>query len=144
MRVKVALRNVPGRLAAGVYIAHAGMEKWNGPPERAKGVHAMASGAYPFLEPIPPETFIKVLAAGEIATGALLLNPLTSNALAGAALTGFSGGLLTMYLRTPALHKPGSVWPTQTGTAVSKDVWLFGIGLGLLADAFTSRRRGSD
>jgi uncharacterized membrane protein YkgB len=38
-----------------------------------------------------------------------------------------------MYLRTPALHKPGSVWPTQAGTAVSKDVWMLGIGLGLMA-----------
>jgi uncharacterized membrane protein YkgB len=54
-------------------------------------------------------------------------------ALAGAALTGFSGSLLAMYLRTPALHKPGSVWPTQAGTAVSKDVWMLGIGLGLMA-----------
>ena len=38
-----------------------------------------------------------------------------------------------MYLRTPALHKPGSVWPTQAGTAVSQDVWMLGIGLGLVA-----------
>jgi hypothetical protein len=38
-----------------------------------------------------------------------------------------------MYLRTPALHKPGSVWPTQAGTAVGKDVWMLGIGLGLVA-----------
>jgi hypothetical protein len=32
------------------------------------------------------------------------------------------------------------VWPTQTGIAVSKDIWMLGIGLGLLADA--ARRRG--
>jgi len=25
------------------------------------------------------------------------------------------------------------VWSTQAGTAVSKDVWMLGIGLGLLA-----------
>ena len=55
--------------------------------------------------------------------------------MAGAALTGFSGSLLTMYLRTPALHKPGNVWPTQAGTGISKDVWMLGIGLGLMADA---------
>jgi uncharacterized membrane protein YkgB len=41
---------------------------------------------------------------------------------------------VTMYLRTPAMHKPNSVWPTPAGTAVSKDVWMLGIGLGLLAD----------
>ena len=50
------------------------------------------------------------------------------------ALTGFAGSLMAMYLRTPALHKAGSVWPTQAGTGVSKDVWMLGIGLGLLAD----------
>jgi hypothetical protein len=38
-----------------------------------------------------------------------------------------------MYLRTDSLHKPGSIWPTQQGTGVSKDVWMLGIGLGLLA-----------
>ena len=73
-----------------------------------------------------------MLAASEIALGTALLAPVVPSALAGAALTGFSGSLLTMYLRTPALHKPGSVWPTQAGTAVSKDVWMLGIGLGLI------------
>jgi hypothetical protein len=101
----------------------------------------MAAAAFPALEPIPPAVFIKLLAAGELATGAILLNPLSSNATAGLALTGFSGSLLTMYWRTPTLRKPGSVWPTQAGTAVSKDVWMLGIGLGLLVDALTSRRR---
>ncbi len=39
-----------------------------------------------------------------------------------------------MYLRTPALHKPGSIWPTSAGAGVSKDIWMLGIGVGLLAD----------
>jgi uncharacterized membrane protein YkgB len=95
----------------------------------------MASGAFPFLAGIPPEKFLKALAAAEIGTGAALLVPVVGNRLAGAALTAFSGSLLAMYLRTPALHKPGSVWPTQAGTAVSKDVWMLGIGLGLLAES---------
>jgi hypothetical protein len=141
MKRRVATRNIPGRVVTGASIAHAGKEKWSSPPERAKGVHGMAAGAFPVLEPVAAERFIKVLAAGELATGALLLNPLTSDATAGLALTGFSGALLAMYLRTPALRKPGSIWPSQAGTAVSKDVWMFGIGLGLLVDAFTTRRR---
>ena len=49
-----------------------------------------------------------------------------------------------MYLRTPALHEPNSVWPTPAGTAVSKDVWMLGIGLGLLADAATQRETRTD
>ena len=53
----------------------------------------------------------------------------------------FSGSLLGMYLRTPALHKEGSVAPSSQGVAIAKDVWMFGIGLALVIDSLTSRRR---
>jgi uncharacterized membrane protein YphA (DoxX/SURF4 family) len=132
--MRLPTRDVPTRLATGAYILHAGWEKWHGGEEQAKGVHGMAAGAYPFLEKIPATTFLKLLAASEIAIGTALLTPAVPNRMAGAALTGFAGGLLTMYLRTPALHRPGSIWPTQMGIGVSKDVWMFGIGLGLVAD----------
>lgn len=128
------LRNVPTRVATGGYILHSGLSKWNGTEEQAKGIHATASGAYPFLAKMPPATFLKVLSAAEIGVGAALLTPFISNRLAGAALTAFSGGLMGMYLRTPALHEPGSIWPTRAGTAISKDVWMLGIAVGLLAD----------
>ena len=72
----------------------------------------------------------------------MLLAPFVPAALAGAALTAFSGGLVTLYLRTPALRKPNSIWPSQAGIAVSKDVWMLGIGLGLLADAAADRTKG--
>ncbi len=121
---------------------HAGLEKWNGSKEQATGVHSMAAGAYPVVADIPPEKFLKLLAAGEMATGAILLAPFVPSLAAGAALTGFSGALLGMYARTPALHKPGSIWPTPGGIAVSKDVWMLGIGLGLVVGALT--RRTSD
>jgi uncharacterized membrane protein YphA (DoxX/SURF4 family) len=134
MRLRLSLRDVPTRLATGAYIAHAGWEKLHGAEQQANAVHGMAAGAYPFLRGIPPMRFLKALAAGELATGAALLTPAVPNRLAGAALAGFAGALVTMYLRTPALHKPGSVWPTPAGTGVSKDVWMLGIGLGLLAD----------
>jgi uncharacterized membrane protein YphA (DoxX/SURF4 family) len=127
-------------LATGAFILHTGLEKWNGPPEQAEAVHGMAANAFPFLKSIPPARFLKLLAAGEVVTGALLLAPIVPNAVAGLALTGFSGSLLGMYARTPAWHKPGSIWPTQAGTAVSKDVWMLGIGLGLLA---ASRAEGT-
>jgi uncharacterized membrane protein YphA (DoxX/SURF4 family) len=134
VRLRLSLRDVPTRIATGAYIAHSGWDKWHGSEEQANGVHGMAAGAFPFLGGISPTGFLKALAAGELATGAALLTPAVSNRLAGAALTGFAGALMGMYLRTPALHKPGSVWPTQAGTGVSKDVWMLGIGLGLLAD----------
>jgi uncharacterized membrane protein YphA (DoxX/SURF4 family) len=139
MRFSMKARTAAGRLATGAYILHSGVEKWSGGEEQAAGVHGMAANAFPFLKPIPPRRFLKLLAAAEIATGTALLAPVVPAALAGAALTGFSGGLLAMYLRTPALHKPGSVWPTRNGVGVSKDVWMLGIGLDLLADAVTDR-----
>jgi hypothetical protein len=139
MRLSFKARHLPTRVATGAFILHSGLEKWKGGPEQAAGVHGMASGAYPFLGKLPPQRFLKLLAAGEIATGAALLAPFVPAALAGAALTAFSGSLLGMYLRTPGMHKPGSIWPTQNGTAVSKDIWMLGIGLGLLADAATEK-----
>jgi uncharacterized membrane protein YphA (DoxX/SURF4 family) len=131
--MRLSLRDVPTRVATGAYILHSGWGKWTD-DTAATGVHGMAAGAFPFLKPIPPTTFLKGLAAAELALGTALLAPFIPNRLAGAGLTGFAGSLLTMYLRTPALHKPGSIWPTPAGTAVSKDVWMLGIGLGLLAD----------
>jgi uncharacterized membrane protein YphA (DoxX/SURF4 family) len=133
MAFKLTVRAIPGRLATGAFILHSGLEKWSGPPEQAQAVHGMAAGAFPFLKSIPPTRFLKLLAASEVVTGTLLLAPVVSNALAGAALSGFSGSLLAMYMRTPAMHKPDSIWPTHAGIAVSKDVWMLGIGLGLLA-----------
>jgi uncharacterized membrane protein YphA (DoxX/SURF4 family) len=132
--LRLNARNIPTRLTTGVYILHAGWDKWRGSKELAGGVHGMAAGAFPFLRGIPPTTFLKALAGGELAVAGALLTPAVPNRLAGASLTAFAGSLITMYLRTPALHKPGSIWPTQAGTGVSKDVWMLGIGLGLFID----------
>ena len=134
------LRNLPLRLVTGAYIAHTGWEKWHGSEEQAAGVHGMATGAYPVFASMKSTDFLRLLSVGELTTGALLLAPFVPTAVAGAALTGFSGALVGMYLRTPALHKPGSIWPTQQGVAVSKDTWMLGIGLSLLVDAAFRRR----
>jgi uncharacterized membrane protein YphA (DoxX/SURF4 family) len=131
------LRNLPTRVATGGYILHSGLDKWRADEATAEKVHGMAVGTYPFLERVPPQQFLRVLAGGEIAIGAMLLAPMVSTAVAGAALTGFSGALLGLYARTPGMRKPDSIRPTQQGTAISKDIWMLGIGLGLL----TSRRR---
>jgi uncharacterized membrane protein YphA (DoxX/SURF4 family) len=130
MRFKA--RDIPGRIVTGGYILHSGLEKWRGDEERAKAIHGMAANAFPFLKDIPPAQFLRMLAAGEIAVGGALLLPIVPAALAGAVLTGFSGALLAMYARTPAMRKPCSIWPSRAGTAVSKDVWMVGIGLGLM------------
>jgi uncharacterized membrane protein YphA (DoxX/SURF4 family) len=137
------LSHVPLRVVTGAYILHAGLEKWGGDEERAKMVHGMAAGTYPFFESVPPTRFLRLLAAGEIATGAALLSPFVSTAKAGAALTAFSGGLVGLYAKTPGMRKPGSVWPTAQGTGISKDVWMVGIGLALLADALTDHKKSA-
>lgn len=136
----VKARELAGRITAGAFILHSGLDKWNVDEGHAAGVHGMAAAAFPPLKDVPPATFVKLLSAGEIAVGALVLAPFVPAAVAGAALTGFSGALLTMYARTPALRKPGSIWPSQPGIGISKDVWMLGIGLGLLTDAVTRRR----
>ncbi|MFD4369498.1 hypothetical protein [Rhodococcus sp. NPDC058521] len=63
-----------------------------------------------------------------------MLAPVRALDLGRAALTGFSGGLLTMYWRTPGMHDMGSIRPTQDGTSVARDFWMFGIGIALLVD----------
>lgn len=130
---KPSFDHLSGRIVTGAFILHSGLAKWNGAPETAEGVHGMASTAYPFLSKLGPARFLKALAATEIAVGATLLTPLVPDRAAGAALTGFSAALLGLYARVPGLRQEGSVWPTQNGTAIAKDVWMFGIGLDLLA-----------
>ena len=126
------------RTVAGAFILNAGVGKWSGSEETATGVHGMAVGTYPFLAAVPPRRFLKLLAAAEIGLGTALLVPLVPAGVAGAALTGFAGGLLGLYLRTPGMHS--RLRPTQRGTAIAKDVWLLGIGVGLLADDVADRR----
>ena len=46
MRLSMRLRTVPGRLAAGAYVLHSGLEKWNADEERAIGTHGMAEGDF--------------------------------------------------------------------------------------------------
>jgi len=134
------LAHIPTRLAAGAVILNAGLVKWSGDETTAAGVHGMASGTYPFLSAIEPKRFLKLLAGSEIALGAALLTPVVPAAVAGAGLAAFSAGLLGLYLRTPGMHE--RLRPTAQGTAIAKDVWLLGIGAGLLADDLVSRRRG--
>lgn len=95
-------------------------------------VHGMAAGAYPFLQRVPPTTFLRGLAAAEIGIGAALLVPAVPDRFAGAGLTALAGGLVGMYARTPSMRRAGSIWPGPTGSAVSKDVWMLAIGSRLL------------
>ncbi len=132
MALPITLSEIAPRISAGAFILNSGLGKRGADEGTAAGLHGFATGTYPFLKGVDPATFVKVLAYSEIAVGTALLTPFVPTAVAGAALTAFSGGLLGLYLNTPGMRKPGSLAPTQEGLTVAKDVWLLGIGIGLL------------
>jgi hypothetical protein len=140
--MRFQLWHVPLRLATGAYILNSGINKWTAEDdEMDKGIHSMATTAYPQVESVDPRTFTKALAGAEIALGTAMLTPFVSPAVAGAALTSFAGGLTGLYLRTPSMREGDSIRPSQNGLAVAKDVWMLGIGLALIIDAASSRVR---
>ena len=132
MALPITLSEIAPRLSAGAFILNSGLTKRGADEEAAAGIHGFASGSYPFLKNVPPKQFAAILSTAEIAVGTALLLPFVPTAVAGALLTGFSGGLLGLYLRTPGMRKPGSLAPTEQGTVIAKDIWLVGIGVGLL------------
>jgi hypothetical protein len=140
MGLPITLSEIAPRISAGAFILNSGLGKRGADAETAAGMQGFAAGTYPFLKSIPPQQFAKGLANAEIALGALLLTPFVPTAVAGAALTVFSGGLLGLYLRTPGMRKPGSLAPTEQGLAIAKDVWLLGIGIGLFTRGLMDRK----
>jgi hypothetical protein len=132
--------HIPLRLATGAFILNSGLSKQGLEGQAAEGIHGMAVGAIPALKRIPPERFAKILSNSEMALGIALLVPFVPSALAGAALTGFSAGLVRLYLKTPGMRQPGSIKPTQQGIGMAKDVWLLGAGLTLLLDGMLKQK----
>jgi len=90
---------------------------------RGAGLRQMATGAYPFLGTMKPQDFARLLGAGEVAVGSALLLPVVPSGVAGALLTGFSGGLLGLYIKIPGMRQEGSLprparasrWPRTAG-----------------------------
>ena len=134
-------RRLPGRVTAGAFILNAGLGKWSANEETAARLHGMAVGTYPFLAKLKPKDFARLLSVSEITLGTALLLPVVPAAVAGAGLTAFSAGLLGLYARTPGMTKEDGIRPSQQGTPLAKDVWMLGIGLGLVADDLASRCR---
>ncbi|MFE7429171.1 hypothetical protein ACF1BP_26625 [Streptomyces sp. NPDC014735] len=132
MTTAIELRDVAPRLATGAFLLNSGLGKLKADEETARTVHDMACAAYPFLRRIEPGRFTRMLAWSEVAIGGALVSPVVPTRLAGLALTGFSGGLLGLYLRLPGMREPGSLRPTQNGIPLAKDTWMLGIGLGFL------------
>ena len=139
MRISAKARRLPGRLTAGAFILNSGLGKWSADEETAARLHGMAVGTYLFLGKLKPKDFARLLSVSEIALGSALLLPVVPAGVAGAGLTAFSAGLFGLYLRTPGMTKEDGIRPSQQGTALAKDVWMLGIGIGLIVDALTDR-----
>ena len=135
MSSSIKIRRAPVRLTTGAFILNSGLDHLKADEHTAGQLHEMAAGTYPFLGKVGPKVFTKSLAVGEVVVGALLLAPIVPAKLAGLALTGFAGGLIGLYVRTPGLRREHSVFPTQQGLGYAKDTWLGAIGVSLLADA---------
>jgi hypothetical protein len=63
--------------------------------------------------------------------------------VAGAALGGFSVGLLGLYAKTPGMHPSGSLRPTDDGIPLAKNVWLLGVASSLVLGALRAKRRSA-
>ena len=120
------------RLFPGLILLNSGLGKRKLDAESAAGLQGFASTGVPAVTKLDPKTFGKMLSVGEIATGAALLAPVVPNRVAGAALTAFGAGFMSMYLRAPGQRQEGSLAPTQDGMSLAKDSWLLGIGAALL------------
>ena len=138
MRLPITLSEIAPRISAGAFILNSGLGKRGADEAAAAGMHGFASGTYPFLARCRRSSSRRRCRRPRSARRALL-TPFVPTAVAGAALTGFSGGLLGLYLKTPGMRKPGSLAPTQEGLAIAKDGWLFGIGLSIFMRGLIER-----
>jgi hypothetical protein len=140
MKVRVEPWHLPPRLLTGLYFLNTGLSKAVADDETAARLHGFATGTYPFLGKLDARRFTRLLSVAETGIGVALVVPVVPPGIAGAALTAFALGTLGLYLRTPGLRKEGSLRPTEQGTAISKDIWMVGIGLALVIDEIVGRR----
>lgn len=128
----MSLTNTILRAVPGAFILNSGLGKLGMDAQTAEAMQGMAAKGVPPLGKLTPEQFAKFLSYGEIAVGASLLLPFVPTRIAGLALAGFSGSMISMYLRTPGMTESDGVRPTQDGTAVAKDSWMLAIAAALL------------
>ena len=137
------LSHIPLRLATGAFILNAGYSKRNLDKDSAARLQGMGAKAFPQLSRMEPERFGKLLSYAEMTLGATLLAPFVPSRLAGLGPGLFSGSMLTMYRRIPEMTLEDGIRPSQQGTVLAKDVWMFGIALALILDRKGSPMRGA-
>ena len=134
MSLAAKMRRAPLRIATGAFILNAGIGKLGGDDDTPRPCTAWPRALSRSWRRCRRSRSSSAR-RGEVALGGALLLPIVPAGLAGLGLTGFAGGLLGMWWRTPGMHAEGSPRPTQQGTAVAKDVWMLGIGTSLVIDA---------
>lgn len=135
----MSIAQIPLRLTAGAFILNSGINKTKLTDEQAEQMRDLGANGLPFLKDLTPKQFKQFIAASEIGVGAACLLPFVPGWVAGAAVTAFSGGLLAMYKNTDFMTESDGIRPSEQGTAVAKDVFLFGIGTALMVDGAVNR-----
>src|SRR5699024_6635294 len=136
----MSLTNTILRAVPGAFILNSGIGKLGMDAEPAESMQGMAVRGVPPLGKLSREQFAMLLSFGEIDGGAAMLLPVVPTRLAGLALAGFSGSMVSMYLRTPGMTQSDGVRPTQEGTAIAKDTWMLAIAGALLLNQSRSKK----
>lgn len=123
----LALRAIPG-----AFVLNSGLKKLGMDKDTATYLQGEAAKGVPMMADMEPRQFGKLLSYGEISVGAALLLPFIPNRLAGLALGAFSAGLLSVYLKDPAMTEGDGIRPSQEGTALAKDSWMAAIAIALI------------
>lgn len=126
------LSNIPLRAIPGAFIVNAGLGKLGMDAESSKGLQDFAATGIKELKQLPSDKFGQIIGASEIAVGGALLAPFVSNRIAGAGLTAFGAGLLTLYFGDDDNTLDDGIRPSEQGLSLAKDSWLLAVGLTLL------------
>lgn len=126
------LSNIPLRAIPGAFIVNAGLGKLGMDAESSKGLQDFAATGIKELKQLPSDKFGQIIGASEIAVGGALLAPFVSNRIAGAGLTAFGAGLLTLYFGDDDNTLDDGIRPSEQGLPLAKDSWLLAAGLTLL------------
>lgn len=139
----VKLHQLPPRLACGLFILNTGIGKRSLDTEKAAGLRDQAAQVFPPLKKMDPARFGKLLSAFEIGLGAALIVPVVPTWLVSAGLIGFSGMLMGVYLKTPAMTLKDGIRPAPAGMAIARDIFMLGSGLGLFVEELTTRAKSN-
>ena len=129
------------RLAAGSFILNSGIGKLHADEITAKGLHSMAMGTYPFVDNAEPMVFARSLGRRRNPDRCDPAVAVCFAALGRRDPRRILRRAAAMYRETPGMTEEDGVRPTKKGVPLAKDVWMLGIGLGLMIDGLTPKRK---